>query len=121
MLTRLSVDGAKTFWTCNPASPYHFIKTEYIDRIDEINEAQGGNGLCYFSFDMEDNLSLSEDYKRSLKSTLRGVFYDRSVLGLMPWPLYTAMCIEQLIEFREHLYETILSEAPRGERATTIM
>lgn len=82
MLTRLSVDGAKTFWTCNPASPYNFIKTEYVDRVDEINEAQGGNGIKVFAFTMDDNLSLSEEYKQSLKSTLRGVFYDRLVLGL---------------------------------------
>lgn len=75
MIGRCSVDGAKIFLNCNPGSPYHFIKTEFIDKAKEKN-------ILYMHFDMDDNLSLSERVKARFKRMFSGVFFKRYILGL---------------------------------------
>lgn len=48
---QLSVDGAKFWMNCNPESPFHFVKTEWIDKaIEKL--------ALYLHFNMEDNLTL---------------------------------------------------------------
>lgn len=74
-LSRMSLEGAKAFWTTNPDSPYHYIKTEYIDKCKE-------NGYCHWHFDLDDNLTLSEEYKENIKKAYSGLFYDRFIKGL---------------------------------------
>ena len=61
------------FWTCNPDSPSHFIKTGFIDnpKIDVRN--------WFFSF--EDNPMLGRDYVNELKNSYTGIYYDRFILG----------------------------------------
>lgn len=71
-INRMSLDGAMAFWTMNPDSPYHPIKTEYID---------SGN-YRVFHFELDDNAALSERYKEELKQAYSGLWYDRMVLGL---------------------------------------
>ncbi|CCL06418.1 PBSX family phage terminase large subunit [Clostridioides difficile] len=75
MIGRCSVDGSKIFMNCNPAGPYHFIKTEFIDKVKE-------KLICYLHFTMDDNLSLSEKVKNKFKRMFTGVFYKRYILGL---------------------------------------
>lgn len=75
MIGRCSVDGAKIFLNCNPGSPYHFVKTEFIDKAKEKN-------ILYMHFDMDDNLSLSEKVKERFRRMFSGVFYKRYILGL---------------------------------------
>jgi PBSX family phage terminase large subunit len=75
MIGRCSLDGAKIFLNCNPGSPYHFIKTEFIDKFKEKN-------ILYMHFDMDDNLSLSEKVKARFRRMFSGVFYKRYILGL---------------------------------------
>ena len=41
---------------CNPAGPYHFVKTEFIDKFKEKE-------ILYLHFTMDDNLSLAEKVK----------------------------------------------------------
>ena len=72
---RCSVEGSKIFMTCNPRGPYHWFKTDYIDKRNKKN-------ILYLHFTMDDNPSLSEDRKRFYKSMFTGVFYKRNVLGL---------------------------------------
>lgn len=72
---RCSVDGSKFWFNCNPESPAHWFKKEWIDRHDE-------QGLLYLHFTMDDNLSLSEAIKARYKSQYTGVFYDRFIRGL---------------------------------------
>lgn len=72
---RCSVDGSKFWFNCNPDGPYHWFKTEWIDKIKEKN-------LIYLHFTMDDNLSLSERIKERYRSMYTGVFYDRYILGL---------------------------------------
>lgn len=72
---RCSVDGSKFWFNCNPDGPYHWFKTNWIDRADEKK-------LVYLHFTMEDNLSLTERIKARYRSMYSGVFYKRYILGL---------------------------------------
>lgn len=72
---RCSVEGAKFWFNCNPAGPYHWFKLEYLDQLDEKN-------LLHLHFTMDDNLSLSERVKERYKRLYTGVFFKRYILGL---------------------------------------
>lgn len=72
---RCSVDGSKWWFNCNPNGPYHWFKTNWIDKAQE-------KGLLYLHFDMDDNLSLTEKIKQRYKNQYTGVFYKRYILGL---------------------------------------
>ena len=74
-IARLSVEGAKFWFNCNPKSPNHWFKLEYIDKIKEKN-------ILYLHFTMDDNLTLSEAVKERYKRMFVGVFYKRNILGL---------------------------------------
>ncbi len=73
-MTRCSVDGARFWFNCNPASPLHWFKQKWIDRAEEMN-------ALYLHFSMEDNPSLSEKTLERYKRIYHGVFYQRYVLG----------------------------------------
>lgn len=74
-INRMSLYGAKAIWTTNPDSPFNHIKLEYIDMITEKN-------YKHWHFDLDDNLSLSEEYKENIKKAYTGLFYKRFILGL---------------------------------------
>ena len=73
-LNRMSLSGARAFWTTNPDSPFHPIKTDYIDKAEE-------NGYRVFHFTLDDNLSLTEEYKENIKRAYSGLWYKRMILG----------------------------------------
>lgn len=75
VMARLSVEGSKVWFNCNPKSPRHWFKTDYIDRAKERR-------LLVLHFTMDDNLSLSERMKERFKRQFSGVFYKRNILGL---------------------------------------
>lgn len=83
---RCSVDGSKFWFNCNPDTPKHWFKVEWIDKI--ISPSSGGSNekqnknLLYVHFTMDDNPSLSEKVKKRYKSMFTGVFYRRFILGL---------------------------------------
>lgn len=72
---RLSVDGSKMWFNCNPEAPLHWFKLQWIDRAKE-------KGLLLLHFTMDDNNSLSEEIKTRYRSMYAGVFYMRFILGL---------------------------------------
>lgn len=72
-LARCSVPGARIIFTTNPDHPEHFILKDYIE-----NNKLDKN---LFHFYMDDNLTLTEEYKTTLKNSFSGVFYERNVLG----------------------------------------
>lgn len=75
-----AVKSPKCVMTANPGSPAHWFKREWVDRADEVNLAQ-------VHLMMDDNPTLSEEFKQSIKATSTGGFYNRRVLG--QWaPLY---------------------------------
>lgn len=72
---RCSVDGSKFWFNCNPDGPFHWFKTNWIDKQIEKN-------ILYLHFTMNDNLSLTEKIKKRYRSMYSGVFYDRYIRGL---------------------------------------
>lgn len=72
---RCSVDGSKYWFNCNPESPSHYIKTEWIDKITKKN-------MIRVHFTMRDNPSLSQKVIERYERMYKGVFYDRFILGL---------------------------------------
>lgn len=74
LLSRLSIPGAQLLATCNPEGPAHWLKKEYIDRAKELNVAT-------WNFHLDDNPSLDNEYKESLKREYTGMWYKRYILG----------------------------------------
>lgn len=74
LMSRLSISGSKVFMSTNPDSPYCYVKKEIIDRKDELD-------LSVFNFNLDDNPSLTEDYKNNLKKEYRGLYYQRFIEG----------------------------------------
>lgn len=95
---RCSVTGSKFWFNCNPDSPSHWFKLNWIDKstgylekekVEKIrnesaenNKNAGLKDILYLHFTMDDNLSLSEDIKKRYRSMYSGVFFDRFILGL---------------------------------------
>ncbi len=72
--SRLSVEGSKAWFNCNPESPYHWFKLQWIDQLAKKNAIR-------IHFLMKDNPSLSEETLRRYDSMYSGVFYLRYILG----------------------------------------
>ena len=91
-LARCSVDGSRIWFSCNPASPQHWFRTEWIDKADSHN-------ALYLHFDMADNPALSEKTLERYKSMYSGVFYERYILGRwvlaegLIYPMFDNGCI----------------------------
>ena len=75
LLSRLSIPGAQLFGTTNPDSPHHWLKRDFLDRKEEID-------LKSWHFKLEDNPSLTKEYKNAIKSEYRGLWYQRFIEGL---------------------------------------
>ncbi|MGN1340324.1 MAG: phage terminase large subunit [Oscillospiraceae bacterium] len=75
LLSRLSAPGAKLFATTNPDVPTHWLKKEYLDNKNLVDD------LLSIFFSIDDNTTLPADYVASLKKEYTGVFYDRFILG----------------------------------------
>lgn len=71
---RLSIPGAKCFANCNPDSPYHWFYQKVICEPKIASKKR-------WSFLMDDNLSLSEEYKIQLASQYSGVYKRRFIDG----------------------------------------
>lgn len=95
---RCSVDGSRFWFNCNPESPAHWFKVNWIDKAEEKN-------LLYLHFTMEDNLSLSEKVKERYRRMYTGVFYERFILGL--WVVAEGMIYP--------MYKDAIGEPPEGE------
>lgn len=61
-------------WTCNPDSPSHYIKTNYIDNLDM--------DVRNWFFGFFDNPTITQEFIDKLKKEYSGVFYQRMILGL---------------------------------------
>ena len=73
-LARCSVDGARLWFSCNPANPRHWFYQEWITQPEKHN-------ALYLRFAMTDNPSLTEKTLERYRSMYSGVFYQRYVLG----------------------------------------
>jgi PBSX family phage terminase large subunit len=72
---RCSVTGSKFWFNCNPDSPEHWFKINWLDKVEEKN-------LLHLHFTLEDNLSLSKKIIERYKNMYYGVFFQRFILGL---------------------------------------
>ncbi len=74
-LARCSVTGSRFWFNCNPDTPYHWFYKEWIEKSENKK-------ALYLHFNMDDNLTLSEEVKNRYKSLYSGSFYDRYIEGL---------------------------------------
>jgi len=95
LLSRMSIPGAKFYGTTNPDSPYHWLKTDYLDRRNELDM-----GVWHFTID--DNPYLDPKYVESLKAEYTGLWYQRYVLGL--WVLAEGVVYDMWREDK-HVWE----------------
>lgn len=102
---RCSLTGSKFWFNCNPDGPYHFFKREWIDRSESRN-------MLYLHFDMDDNLSLSEEVKERYRTQWTGVFYRRYIKG--EWAMAEGV-IYDMFDSSKH----ILQELPETLSDTT--
>ena len=72
---RCSVEGRKIWVNCNPKGPKHWFKEKFIDKAKKRR-------FLYLHFTMDDNLSLSEDMKKSYAAQFEGLFFLRYIKGL---------------------------------------
>ncbi len=92
LLSRLRVPGAKLIATTNPDSPEHWLKKEYIDRMDELD-------MLTMRFLLDDNTTLDPAYVTAVKKEYTGVFYNRFILG--DWAIAEGLVYQQF----ENLYQ----------------
>lgn len=75
MLARMSPPRAQAFGTTNPDGPRHWLYLKYILRAEELN-------WKVWHFTLEDNPSLSQEYKDAIRAEFTGLWFKRFVLGL---------------------------------------
>lgn len=75
LLGRMSVPRAQLFGTTNPDSPAHWLKVKFLDRLVDLPDWRS------WHFTIDDNPSLTERYKESIKAEFRGLWYRRFILG----------------------------------------
>lgn len=99
LTTRLSISGAKLFGTTNPDSPYHWLKTEYLDNT--------ALSIYHAKFTLDDNaVNLDPDYLADLKSKTFGLFYKRYILG--EWVLAEGVVYD--------MFQTLTNEDFKGRQ-----
>lgn len=76
LLGRMSPRGAKLFGTTNPDAPMHWLRRDYLLRLGELDD------WYVEHFTMDDNPSLTDEYRSFIKAQYSGVFYDRFIRGL---------------------------------------
>jgi PBSX family phage terminase large subunit len=100
-ISRCSIENSKIFMNCNPGSPHHYIKEDFIDQHEERN-------IYHLHFLMEDNPSLSDQIKRRYERLFSGVFYQRYVLG--EWVLAEGV-IYDMFDKQKNTY----TQLPQGD------
>ena len=97
MIGRCSVEGSKIWMNCNPEGPYHFIKTDYIDKAEEKK-------ILRLHFTLDDNPTLSEQVKERYRRMFTGVFYQRYILGL--WVMAEGV-VYDMFDRSKHVVPTV--------------
>ena len=75
LLSRMSPPGARLYGSTNAESPFHWLKTDYLD-----NEQLRNDGILWWdTYTMDDNPNLDPAYVESQKKLYTGVFYRRFI------------------------------------------
>lgn len=99
---RCSVTGSKWWFNCNPSTPYHWFKQNWINEKERKR-------LLYLHFDLEDNLSLTDEIRERYYQMYKGVFYQRYILG--EWVAAEGI-IYDMFDETKHVVEI---DIPEGE------
>lgn len=100
-VARCSVSGSRLWFNCNPDSPYHWFKKEWIDKSDEKN-------MLYLKFTLDDNPSLLPEIIERYHKLYTGAFYERFVLG--NWSSVYG-CVYTSFEPKKHIFSVIPADA----------
>lgn len=73
--SRLSLDNSIFLGTTNADNPNHYLKRDYLDRIQQLD-------MRSFHFKLEDNPFLSQKFIDAIKKNYTGLWYKRFILGL---------------------------------------
>lgn len=73
LVSRCAMNDAKIFATTNPDSPFHWLKTDFIDNNADVK---------YWDFNLDDNPKLKKEDKEYLIRQYRGLWYQRFIQGL---------------------------------------
>ena len=73
-LARCSVPGSKYWFNCNPASPAHWFRQEWILQQKKHN-------ALHLHFLLDDNPGLPESIKERYRTMYSGVFFERYIMG----------------------------------------
>lgn len=106
LLTRLSIPGAKLYGTANPEGPSHWLKIDYLDKKEKFD-------LIDWTFHLDDNPTLSEEYKHAIMTELTGVWYKRYILG--EWAMAEG-AIYDMFDEKFH----VVDENPRWNQYTIV-
>lgn len=75
LLGRMSVPGAKLFGTTNPDAPSHWLKTDYLDRLDRLPDWRA------WRFRLDDNPALPDEIRAAYHREFTGLWRRRFVDG----------------------------------------
>lgn len=75
LLGRMSPPGAQLFGTMNPDSPRHWMMVDYLSKLVEFPQ------WAHWHFTLDDNDTLDEAYKESIKREYTGLWFRRYILG----------------------------------------
>lgn len=103
LLSRLRLPEAKLIATTNPDSPLHWLKTDYIDRQEDLS-------FLDMSFLIDDNTTLPRDYVDNLKMEYTGVFYERFILG--KWVLAHGVVYGDIFNEKKHVTTELFDMKP---------
>lgn len=87
-------EPGKVWMNCNPGGPYHYLKTEYIDKRREKK-------ILRLHFTMDDNPALSEKVKARYARQFSGVFKKRYIEGL--WVMAEGLIYDMFDESRHRV------------------
>lgn len=89
LTTRLSLPNSRLFGTMNPGPPAHWMLREWLDRATvhltmdgQVVNPGGDLDLARFTFGLDDNPALSEEYKANIRKEHAGMWHQRYVQGL---------------------------------------
>lgn len=102
-LARCSVTGSKFWFNCNPESPWHWFRAEWVD-----GEKAEEKRRLHLHFTMDDNYSLSDEVRERYERMYSGVFRDRYVLGL--WVLAEGLVYTEFSR-KKHIMESFVPES----------
>lgn len=100
-VARCSIEGSKLWFNCNPENPFHWFKTEWVDKAEDKN-------LLYLHFSLDDNPSLSPEIRKRYHTLYTGTFYERFVLGL--WSV-TSGTVYEVFSQKRHIFGTLPATA----------